>query len=78
MPDPETRALMKAADKLAGYIKCVEELRAGNMEFKKAGDQTLEAVSYTHLPCSSDQGGLSYAFSLLSLHAGAFKLRSAH
>ena len=45
MPDPETRALMKAADKLAGYIKCVEELRAGNMEFKKAGDQTLEALN---------------------------------
>ena len=44
MPDPETRILVKAADKLAGYIKCVEELRAGNTEFKQAGDQTLEAL----------------------------------
>ena len=28
--------LIKAADKLAAYIKCVEELRSGNKEFSKA------------------------------------------
>ena len=28
---------MKAADKIAAYIKCVEEERAGNAEFSKAG-----------------------------------------
>lgn len=33
-------ALIKAADKLAAYIKCVEELRSGNREFVKA-EQTL-------------------------------------
>ena len=32
---PEYR-LVKYADKLAAYIKCVEELRAGNAEFKSA------------------------------------------
>ena len=42
--DPELQALVKAADKLAAYIKCVEELRAGNTEFKKAGEQTLAAL----------------------------------
>ena len=28
--------LVKAADRLAAYIKCLEELRSGNSEFKKA------------------------------------------
>ena len=28
--------IVKAADKLAAYIKCLEELRAGNREFAKA------------------------------------------
>ena len=30
IPDPHVRALVKAADKLSAYIKCVEELKAGN------------------------------------------------
>jgi len=29
-------ALMKAADRLAAYVKCLEELRCGNKEFAKA------------------------------------------
>ena len=29
-------ALMKAADRLAAYVKCLEELRCGNAEFAKA------------------------------------------
>ena len=33
---PETEALVKAADKLSAYIKCVEELKAGNNEFRDA------------------------------------------
>ena len=35
IPDPEVHALVKAADKLSAYLKCVEELKAGNAEFKK-------------------------------------------
>lgn len=37
-PDPASyeHMLIKAADKLAAYIKCVEELRSGNREFAKA------------------------------------------
>ena len=34
--DPEIHALVKAADKLSAYIKCVEELKAGNLEFREA------------------------------------------
>jgi 5'-deoxynucleotidase len=34
--DKELWKLVKAADKISGYLKCVEETRAGNAEFKKA------------------------------------------
>ncbi|MBQ3492893.1 MAG: 5'-deoxynucleotidase [Clostridia bacterium] len=38
MPDETTEEykLVKCADRLAAYLKCVEEIRAGNSEFKKA------------------------------------------
>ena len=48
--DPDTRALVKAADKLSAYIKCVEELKAGNSEFRQAAEQTLEALKGYGLP----------------------------
>lgn len=32
----EERRLVKLADRLAAYLKCVEEIKAGNSEFKKA------------------------------------------
>ncbi len=50
MPDPEVHALVKAADKLSAYIKCVEELKAGNTEFKKAKEQTYAALCENPLP----------------------------
>ena len=34
VPDEETRCLVKAADKLSAHIKCLEELKAGNLEFR--------------------------------------------
>ena len=48
--DPDTRALVKAADKLSAHIKCLEELKAGNSEFRQAARQTLEALKGYHLP----------------------------
>ena len=36
--------LVKAADKISAYIKCVEELRSGNREFAKAEVSLREAV----------------------------------
>ena len=48
--NPDTRALVKAADKLSAYIKCVEELKAGNAEFRQAAEQTLEALKGYGLP----------------------------
>ena len=35
---------VKAADKLAAYIKCVEEGKAGNTEFRMAAGQTMTAL----------------------------------
>ena len=50
IPDPEIRALVKAADKLSAYIKCVEELKAGNSEFRDAAAQTRAALEEYELP----------------------------
>ena len=48
--DPEIEALVKAADKLSAYIKCVEELKAGNNEFREAAAQTRKALEGYDLP----------------------------
>lgn len=48
--DPEIRAVVKAADKLSAYLKCVEELKAGNNEFRLAREQTWEALQDNPLP----------------------------
>ena len=42
--DEGVRRYVKAADKLSAYIKCVEEGKAGNSEFKKAAEQTMAAL----------------------------------
>ncbi|MEA4941653.1 MAG: 5'-deoxynucleotidase [Oscillibacter sp.] len=50
IPDPEIRVLVKAADKLSAYIKCVEEVKAGNGEFRDAAQQTRAALEEFGLP----------------------------
>ena len=42
--------LVKAADKLSAYIKCIEERKAGNKEFLSAEKQTLAALEQSPLP----------------------------
>ena len=46
----DVKELVKAADKLSAYIKCQEELAAGNREFSKAARQTLDALEASPLP----------------------------
>lgn len=46
----DLQAIVKAADKLSAYIKCVEELKAGNSEFRQAAEQTREALEGSPLP----------------------------
>ena len=48
--DGEIRQIVKAADKLAAYIKCREELQAGNGEFEDAARETREALERLEVP----------------------------
>ena len=48
--DPELLAVVKAADKLSAHIKCLEELSAGNAEFRLAARQTRAALEAMDLP----------------------------
>ena len=50
IPDPEIRELVKAADKLSAYIKCVEELKTGNNEFREAAVKTRRVLEESRLP----------------------------
>ena len=48
--DAEVEELVKAADKLSAHIKCLEELKAGNEEFRQAARQTAEALESYDMP----------------------------
>ena len=49
--DGEIRQVVKAADKLSAYIKCVEELKGGNNEFRKAKESIEADLKGRELPC---------------------------
>ena len=42
--DGTARRYVKAADKLAAWLKCQEELKAGNSEFARAADETMASL----------------------------------
>ena len=42
--DPKVRCYIKAADKLAAWLKCLEERKAGNREVVQAEEETLHAL----------------------------------
>ncbi len=48
--DAEIYPLVKAADRLAAYIKCIEELKSGNAEFRRAAEQTMASIRAMELP----------------------------
>lgn len=48
--DEAVSPIVKAADKLSAYIKCIEEQKAGNTEFDSAAVQTMEAMKAMALP----------------------------
>ncbi|MCD8191717.1 MAG: 5'-deoxynucleotidase [Oscillospiraceae bacterium] len=48
--DPARYELVKAADKLSAYIKCIEERKAGNMEFVSAEESTRKILDSMPLP----------------------------
>lgn len=43
-PDEQSAILIKAADKISALIKCIEEIKMGNMEFKEAEKSTRLAI----------------------------------
>lgn len=45
--DSEAKAIVKGADKLCAYLKCVEECENGNKEFAKALESTKKIVEDT-------------------------------
>ena len=42
--NPEEKLLIKAADRISAYIKCLEENNYGNREFLIAGERLLDAI----------------------------------
>ena len=50
-PESDEHLIIKAADKISAYIKCVEEMQSGNREFAMA-QKTLrkEIEAYQRLP----------------------------
>ena len=48
--EPEQEELVKAADKICAYIKCLEEAVSGNREFSKAEEALRAAVEAIQLP----------------------------
>jgi 5'-deoxynucleotidase len=46
----EEYRLVKCADRLSAYLKCVEEIKAGNSEFKKAKKSILAELKSTKSP----------------------------
>ena len=50
MPADEERQILKAADSISAYLKCLEEKRAGNREFDAAGESIKAALDQIGLP----------------------------
>ncbi len=48
--DAAVTPVVKAADKLSAYIKCVEEQKAGNTEFDSAAQQSMAAMKAMAMP----------------------------
>lgn len=47
---PEKYVYIKAADKISAYIKCLEELKCGNLEFEKAAKGLWDSIKNQGLP----------------------------
>ena len=48
--DKALEPIVKAADKLSAYIKCIEEQKAGNTEFASAAEQAMTAMHAMNRP----------------------------
>ena len=48
--EESVRRLVKAADKICAYLKCIEEMKSGNQEFSKAKNQIWSDLCAIDLP----------------------------
>ena len=48
--DEKEKKIVKAADKIAAYTKCLEELRSGNKEFAMAEKALRKTIDEMHMP----------------------------
>ena len=48
--DEQLNPIVKAADKLSAYIKCIDEQKAGNTEFDSAAEQIMQAMEAMDRP----------------------------
>jgi 5'-deoxynucleotidase len=48
--DEEEKRIVKAADKIAAYTKCLEEIRSGNKEFSMAEKALRKTIDEMHMP----------------------------
>ena len=48
--DTYARQLIKAADRISAYVKCLEEQQAGNHEFDAAGESIRATIEASELP----------------------------
>ena len=46
----EIKVIVKAADTLSAYIKCIEELKTGNMDFRLAAEQSKDKLNKMNMP----------------------------
>jgi len=63
--------LVKAADRIAAYAKCVEEIKAGNSEFALAAESTRKSIEAIDIPAVRDfmvEFAPSYSLSLDELN----------
>ena len=50
-PDKASYDLVKAADRISAYCKCLEEMKAGNREFERAMNSIRESIDQFQRPC---------------------------
>ena len=65
--DPQTYAYIKAADKISAWIKCVEEGKSGNLEFRNAEAQlsaTIRAIAMPEVKDFMQEFASAYGYTL--------------
>jgi 5'-deoxynucleotidase len=77
--DASIKRLIKGADTIAAFLKCQEELKAGNTEFSKAAEDIASRLDSFNMPEANaflDTFAPSYKLTLDELLNGGLKVRA--